>query len=224
MNEKPVNTNMPVKASTNELPFVVHLPLTGGRPCLDFINTIDWRLQPEKCKDALIEYSDLLAFSLRLSLITTNTYTQLADKAGRFPQAAERAVSEARAFRDALTNIIDDIAGTPNTPPKQSPRREALALLNEIWRRVHATDSLLWKKERFVVVNRLGSEDFDIPWFPIVLDAEELLCSHFVSRIRICAADGCGWAFLDTSKNGTRRWCSMKLCGNREKARRFKEK
>jgi len=32
----------------------------------------------------------------------------------------------------------------------------------------------------------------------------------------------CRWLFLDTSKNHTRRWCDMKVCGNRIKARRFK--
>jgi len=37
----------------------------------------------------------------------------------------------------------------------------------------------------------------------------------------MCAADDCAWVFLDTSKNHSRRWCDMKACGNRAKARRF---
>jgi predicted RNA-binding Zn ribbon-like protein len=42
--------------------------------------------------------------------------------------------------------------------------------------------------------------------------------------VRVCAAEDCGWLFLDTSKNHTRRWCSMKSCGNRAKARRHYNK
>jgi len=41
--------------------------------------------------------------------------------------------------------------------------------------------------------------------------------------VRICeatATDGCGWLFLDETRNRSRRWCSMKDCGNRAKARR----
>jgi predicted RNA-binding Zn ribbon-like protein len=41
------------------------------------------------------------------------------------------------------------------------------------------------------------------------------------ARVRMCEApDGCGWLFYDETRNGTRRWCSMKDCGNRAKARR----
>ena len=40
-------------------------------------------------------------------------------------------------------------------------------------------------------------------------------------RVRACGADTCRWLFLDTSKNHTRRWCNMRICGNRMKARRF---
>jgi hypothetical protein len=38
-------------------------------------------------------------------------------------------------------------------------------------------------------------------------------------RVKICPADGCRWAFYDTSRNGSRQWCSMAVCGNRAKAR-----
>ncbi|MFE3494249.1 CGNR zinc finger domain-containing protein [Streptomyces sp. NPDC059175] len=39
-------------------------------------------------------------------------------------------------------------------------------------------------------------------------------------RIRACAHDACTLHFFDTSRNGTRRWCSMAICGNRAKASR----
>lgn len=38
-------------------------------------------------------------------------------------------------------------------------------------------------------------------------------------RLKICPADTCLWAFYDESRNRSRTWCSMRVCGNREKAR-----
>jgi predicted RNA-binding Zn ribbon-like protein len=55
---------------------------------------------------------------------------------------------------------------------------------------------------------------------PVVRAAADLATSAELSRIRECGSDTCFWLFLDRSKNGTRRWCDMKVCGNRAKARR----
>jgi predicted RNA-binding Zn ribbon-like protein len=56
--------------------------------------------------------------------------------------------------------------------------------------------------------------------WPVARSAAVLLVSEQLSRVRICDADTCRWLFLDTSKSGRRRWCDMKVCGNRAKARR----
>lgn len=45
-----------------------------------------------------------------------------------------------------------------------------------------------------------------------------------LERIKICPADDCRWAFYDRSKNQSRSWCSMKVCGNRAKARSHRER
>ena len=55
----------------------------------------------------------------------------------------------------------------------------------------------------------------------IVRSTVELLTSDDLGRLRLCAADDCHWVFLDHSKNGSRRWCDMNVCGNRAKARRY---
>ena len=55
----------------------------------------------------------------------------------------------------------------------------------------------------------------------ILVSAVELLTSPRRERVRTCGAETCLWLFLDTSKNGSRRWCDMNQCGNRTKARRF---
>lgn len=60
--------------------------------------------------------------------------------------------------------------------------------------------------------------------WPVVASAAELLVSvEQLPLLRICGlheSGECGWLFLDETRNHTRRWCSMKDCGNRAKARR----
>jgi len=56
----------------------------------------------------------------------------------------------------------------------------------------------------------------------LALSAAGLMTSPEMARVRACGSSDCRWLFLDTSKNHTRRWCDMKICGNRMKARRFK--
>lgn len=57
---------------------------------------------------------------------------------------------------------------------------------------------------------------------PIALAMTELLGSPDVRRIGQCEGDGCGWLFVDRSRTGRRRWCDMRTCGNRSKARRHR--
>lgn len=68
-------------------------------------------------------------------------------------------------------------------------------------------------------------EDADVPeieWLPAWLAADDLLrlMTESPGRIKQCAHEHCVLWFLDTSKNGTRRWHSMTTCGNRAKAAR----
>ncbi len=55
---------------------------------------------------------------------------------------------------------------------------------------------------------------------PVLWSAGDLLVGGQLARVRQCANPDCGWLFLDNSKGGNRRWCSMSACGNRAKAHR----
>ena len=55
---------------------------------------------------------------------------------------------------------------------------------------------------------------------PVLWSAGDLLAGPRLDRVRRCANPECGWLFLDDSRAGKRRWCSMQSCGNRAKARR----
>jgi predicted RNA-binding Zn ribbon-like protein len=54
---------------------------------------------------------------------------------------------------------------------------------------------------------------------PVIYSAYELLLADKLNRIKECT--NCGWLFLDTTKNGTRRWCSMNTCGSIVKAKEW---
>lgn len=60
------------------------------------------------------------------------------------------------------------------------------------------------------------------PLARIAAAAARLAIEDRLVRIKICPADDCRWAFYDTSKNQSRQWCSMRVCGNRAKARRHR--
>ncbi|MGA2792938.1 MAG: CGNR zinc finger domain-containing protein, partial [Roseiarcus sp.] len=55
---------------------------------------------------------------------------------------------------------------------------------------------------------------------PIALSALTTLTQGDLSRIKQCQGEKCGWLFFDTTKNKSRRWCEMEICGNRAKQRR----
>ena len=65
------------------------------------------------------------------------------------------------------------------------------------------------------------------PWlqeamlWPVLRSAAELLTSEEAARVRQCASETCSWLFVDRSRTHRRRWCDMKTCGNRDKARRY---
>ena len=60
------------------------------------------------------------------------------------------------------------------------------------------------------------------PIWPVALSAAELLTSKDLGRVKeFSGSDGCGWRFFDSSKNARRRWCSMEVCGSRDKMRQL---
>jgi predicted RNA-binding Zn ribbon-like protein len=67
-----------------------------------------------------------------------------------------------------------------------------------------------------------GGDDLDRITWDIARAAARLVTSARLGRVRACEAGDCAWWFVDDTKNRSRRWCDMKICGNREKLRRFR--
>jgi predicted RNA-binding Zn ribbon-like protein len=60
------------------------------------------------------------------------------------------------------------------------------------------------------------------PLGPVLLAVYGAMHDGSWGRLKACRDDACAWAFHDTSRSRTRTWCSMQVCGNREKARSFR--
>ena len=58
----------------------------------------------------------------------------------------------------------------------------------------------------------------------LVIAVQSAMAEGSWDRLKACRASDCEWAFIDNARNHSRAWCSMKSCGNREKARAFRER
>jgi predicted RNA-binding Zn ribbon-like protein len=193
--------------------------LVGGHLALDFVNTVDWRGHPVRRRDLLASSEDLLAWAQATKLLGPADIRSLAAAAQHDEAGAARALRRARRLREVLARVLAP------TGAATRPSRRDVRVLNAFLADALRSRRLEARKAAFVW-SWAGKESaaFDAFLWPIVLAGAELLTSDRRAWIRECSGEGCGWLFLDTSRNRRRRWCSMQSCGNRAKARRFYER
>lgn len=197
---------------------IAAIDLQGGHPALDFINTVhNWHADPPP--DYLHGFDDFIDWGLVTGVMWPNS-------AKHFKAAPEKekkkAFKELLRLRDCLHTVFSQLAaGEPIS-------QDALDFLNDIvrrtaqWRRLSGDEETgctticcTWDFTAAPPIAAVGS----IAW-----DAANLLEHGELDRIKECPSDSCGWLFLDMSRNRSRQWCSMKVCGNNAKVKRFREK
>ncbi len=187
---------------------------TGGMLCLDFANTVSNRATSEPIEH-LRRYEDWLAWARQAGIESKN----LERLARRRPKLAQAALKRAVTLRESLYAIFSAIAA------KHAPPPPALAALNRALPAAMAHPRIVTGPAGYELRWLAGERALDAPLGPIVRSAAELLSAAAdLAKVRECAAAGCAWLFLDTSRNKQRRWCDMKVCGNRNKARRYYQK
>jgi len=187
--------------------------LIGGALCLDMANTLNGHARPAG-HEYLKDYRDLALWCRRAGILTAGDAERLIREAVRQPARAAVAFERAIALRETIYRIFSAIAHGA------SPGAADLAALNEARCEGLAHSHIVPSAGGFVLD---WTDKAALDWVlrPIALSAADLLTSGNRDRIRACAGQGCDWLFLDTSRNHSRRWCSMDECGNRSKARRF---
>lgn len=200
--------------------------LCGGHPALDFVNSLDNRFRQDGPDEMLRDYGDLLRFLEECSLLDSQRVRLL--KRTVTPETGEKVLQSARALREGAASAFYTSLATTPPPPADIRVLEKYFLDAERHRelrweaanRTAASDHsqapgrLVWAWGRF-------QTEPELPLWILSRSVAEILLSEQMVHVRLCAVDTCRWLFLDTSKNHTRRWCNMKVCGNRMKARRF---
>lgn len=187
--------------------------LTGAVLCFDFANTVDNRCAPERRVDNLKDYAALLAWARQSAVISERQAAALVQAANDQPRAADRAFRKAVELREAIYRLFATIAGA------QDPKPPDLSLLGAFAQEAFAHMRLECSATGFTWRLADDQRDLMLPLWPVAKSAADSLVSGELGKVRECAADNCGWLFMDRSKNQSRRWCNMKVCGNREKAR-----
>jgi predicted RNA-binding Zn ribbon-like protein len=195
---------------TNSIRTLETLELVGGALCLDFVNTINSRLNPEH--DYLIHYSDLAGWANKVGILSTTQSNQLQKRAKQNVAEAENASHAARALRELLYRLLS------NSAKESEPSKQDMGLFMRSYGEAISHGQLLKNEDHFTTVWKVD-EAFDSVLWQIIHSAGELLLSRELGQVKECP--GCGWLFLDTSKNQSRRWCSMNTCGARDKMRRY---
>jgi predicted RNA-binding Zn ribbon-like protein len=189
--------------------------LSGGVLCLDFANTVSRRRVPEESTNHLRNYDDLIAFAEQSKILSPAQAEELRARAQRHSRKAEATLRTALSQREAVYRAFSALAeGRPaDSGDLQQINDFAVQALNH--RQLERADGYYRWKWQWNSKNMVDQ----ILW-PIAQSAVDLLTSPELAKVRLCEAPDCAWLFLDQSRNRSRRWCDMKVCGNRQKARR----
>jgi predicted RNA-binding Zn ribbon-like protein len=191
----------------------------GGALAIDFCNTVDSR--PGFLTDQMVidgehfkEVSHIIEWALAAKALTereTNEILMLDDK--------RRALflKQTIEVREQIFNVMLESTTGRGIQPQH------LAALDH-YLETFPRPKLIYRNGRVERDWEITSRTCALLLTKIITNAINILVSDSVKRVKFCAASDCGWLFVDTSKNNSRRWCDMADCGNRAKARQFYSK
>lgn len=182
--------------------------------CLAYANTCDWRGQTPP-HETLHSYSDLFDWCLEHELIETTHHRQLIEWAQSKPDLADQLFFHAISLRELIYSLfyLHSTAGAVAVSTE-------LQRFNQILMNTPRRGPLAGRAEGFYLVIDSAQIRAEVLLAPVIWSMADLLSDVNVQRVHCCENAECRKLFLDQSKTGKRRWCSMQSCGNRAKARR----
>ncbi len=180
--------------------------------CLNFSNNFG--------NNGSFDFEDLVNWAKYTGAISNDSSVRLIKYSSSYPFKTAPIVVEARVLAKTIARIFLSVA------KRQPPLKDDLNFLNGSFEKTFPNLKLVlspsnsfhwgWSEPTPIAPDQ-------VLW-RVILSAGETLIKETPTRIKMCAAETCIKLFLDTSKGGQRKWCSMETCGNRLKTRKYREK
>lgn len=197
----------------------------GGELCLDFANTagsrrlvsgsrVTTRIPRERLKG----YRELLEWATEAGIVERRAATRLARLSAARPSVAQGVWRRAVRLREALYRL------GACAIVRVAARGADLEIVNSELQVALAHMRIATHDRRLIVQWQGRDRRLDGPLWAVALSAAVFLVEDPGGRLKRCPGVGCGWLFMDGTKNGRRVWCSMSDCGNRSKVKRYRHR
>lgn len=207
-----VTIHMTIQKSGTYVP-LDRWPLRAGVPCLDLTNTEAYRDTGYEL-DLLDSYETLVAWSLAAGAIHPSEAGPLLRAASAAPADAAAHLAQAKNLRHAIHVVMQSLALRSETPAPE------MAVLNALLAESQVHRQIVREGEGFAA-RFIPGDNLALPIWRLCESAATLLLSPERTYVRECPGHECGWLFLDTTKNHSRRWCDSADCGNRARVQAY---
>lgn len=193
---------------------VAELRIVGGHAALDLVNTVGSR-RGGTATDYLVTYADLLFWATRQGVLDERDAAALRARAQTDGAGAAAALGRVKRLRECIWRIWTEVQGgdEPTAPDLALLTREVIA--------AQRARLLAWSGTG-CVWRWTEAAGLDAVTARLALAVAELFAGEQLHRVRECEGRHCGWLFLDTTRNGTRRWCTAEECGSLARVTRFR--
>jgi predicted RNA-binding Zn ribbon-like protein len=189
------------------------LTLIGGELAFDFTNTSSGRGWPTH-QEHLRSARNVVAWARHAKVMGPADAEWLDAKVADDEILARRLLERALDLRETIHTIAVEIAAGRSAPQPQTDRlakEHAACVARAKLTPDGGRYAWSWAPREAAIEAVLG---------PIALSALATLTQADLTRVKRCQGEKCGWLFFDTTKNKSRRWCEMEICGNRAKQKR----
>lgn len=192
--------------------------MIGGNTALDFVNTAsEWAGDGDPL-DRLGGPEGFGKWAKVAGLLSETDLARLKKELRNDPAAANAAFEKAVDLRAALWRIFSAVARD------DAVSDEDLEMLDRCKLSAARNSRIVCEGGEFRRRCKSEAPAMERALRLIVEAAEDLLLNGRLDRLHTCGGENCEWMFVDLSKNGRRRWCSMATCGNDAKVKKFRKR
>jgi predicted RNA-binding Zn ribbon-like protein len=188
--------------------------VVGGNSALNLVNTVSgWGYDPE---DWVPDMASFLVWARLSGLLDEGEKKQVARLIEGSPAADERVLASVKELRFTLWSLIGCLQHRKPAKPSD------LSVINKWARRLALSEQVVVERNKIEVAINPDISVLELIGLRVTAAALALLKNPPAGRIKTCPGENCGWKFVDRSKNRSRRWCDMAVCGNLVKAREYR--